>query len=170
MLEKVSTAPHSVAEHLPPARKGLVAPVLKFLEKKLASQDKDAAEQKPGAGEGRATVRQRSPPPRRKSWIAPHRAGIGVTFSDKEQGLQVVDVVAGGAASDYPGFCEVGDVLVAVDGHGVLGKTIHEASEFVLGDEGTQVEVTVQKASGERKSVKLTRRTPRNSLSKGASE
>ena len=104
--------------------------------------------------------------PRRRSWImGPHQAGIGLTLTEPE--LRVVDVVAGGAAHAIAGFAEVGDVLVSVDGVNVAGMSLAELGKLIVGDEGTVVAITLAKGgTGEHKSAALSRRTPRNSMSK----
>ena len=109
---------------------------------------------------------ERKVPPRRRSWImGPHRAGIGLTLTEPE--LRVVDVVAGGAAHAIAGFAEVGDVLVSVDGVNVAGMSLVELGKLIVGDEGTAVAITLAKGgTGEHKSALLSRRTPRNSMSK----
>ena len=87
----------------------------------------------------------------------PERGGIGLGLAEPELSIQYI--VNGGAASDHKGFFDVGDELVAVDGACVSGMRLKAVSELIIGDEGTDVEITIIKAiTRERKSIVLTRR------------
>jgi len=85
------------------------------------------------------------------------RGGIGLGLAEPE--LSVQYVVAGGAASEIPGFFEVGDVLVGVDGTNVQGMRLREVSALIIGPEDSEVEITIVKAlTRQRKVVVLRRR------------
>ena len=82
--------------------------------------------------------------------------GIGVTVVETEYGIMVSDVAEGGSAKEE-GIL-VGDVIVAVDGTRVEGKTVNEVKEMIQGDSGTSVEITVARDE-EEKSFTVKRRT-----------
>ncbi len=69
--------------------------------------------------------------------------GVGITISgeDTQQGVRVVEVVAGGPA-EIAGL-QVNDVIVQVDGRSVLGTDISEVKSMVQGKAGTVVKITV---------------------------
>ena len=82
--------------------------------------------------------------------------GIGVTVVETEYGIMVSDVAEGGSAKEE-GIL-VGDVIVAVDGTRVEGKTVNEVKEMIQGDSGTSVEITVARDE-EEKAFTVKRRT-----------
>ena len=82
--------------------------------------------------------------------------GIGVTVVETEYGIMVSDVAEGGSAKEE-GIL-VGDVILAVDGTRVEGKTVNEVKEMIQGDSGTSVEITVARDE-EEKAFTVKRRT-----------
>lgn len=67
--------------------------------------------------------------------------GIGVTISAKEQGYLIEKVAEGGPAEDAGLLA--GDIIIAVDGTGVVGMDVNEGKQLVQGKAGTTVQITV---------------------------
>ena len=68
--------------------------------------------------------------------------GIGITVQQKEDGsgILVIKVTAGGPAQEAG--IQVDDVLIAVEGNSILGKTVSEVSSLIKGQAGTKVKLT----------------------------
>ena len=81
-------------------------------------------------------------------------AGIGAQIVYGEDGIEIVSLLPGGGA-EKAGLL-AGDVIVAIDGEGCVPGTA-EAREKLLGDEGTQVRLTVLRADGGKKEIAVTR-------------
>ena len=75
--------------------------------------------------------------------------GIGVTVSTREDGIgeDVISVTEGGPAQEAG--IQVGDVVIKVDGNSIAGLSSTEVSERIVGDENTQVTVTVLRGEQE---------------------
>ena len=82
--------------------------------------------------------------------------GIGVTIQAAEDGFHIQKVSADGPA-EKAGL-QVGDVIVAVDGTDVVGKTADQCKQLVQGKAGSQVQITVNRA-GETQTFAVTRAT-----------
>lgn len=82
--------------------------------------------------------------------------GIGVTISAKEQGYLIEKVAEGGPAEDAGLLA--GDIIIAVDGTGVVGMDVNEGKQLVQGKAGTTVQITVLRGEVE-KTVTVTRAT-----------
>ena len=80
--------------------------------------------------------------------------GIGAEITYGEQGITIVSVLKGGGA-EKAGLAS-GDVIVAIDGEGCVPGTA-EAREKLLGDERTQVTLTVLRTDGSKKDFTVTR-------------
>lgn len=83
--------------------------------------------------------------------------GVGVTVrSDPEgQGIVIMDVIAGGPAEEA-GLLD-GDRIVAIGGQSVLQMNVDQIDPLIRGEEGTTVELTVDRA-GDTLSFIVTRR------------
>lgn len=83
--------------------------------------------------------------------------GVGITVQAREdgQGIDVIDVTAGGPAQEAGVLA--GDVLVAVDDTSIIGMELNAVSALIRGKEGMQVKLMVLRA-GEKKEFTLTRR------------
>lgn len=81
--------------------------------------------------------------------------GIGVTVQMKEDGIEVVNVQAGGPAAEAG--LEPGDVLVQVNGVSLEGMTLDDVAALIRGEEGTPVTLTYRRGS-RRTTVKAVRR------------
>ena len=83
--------------------------------------------------------------------------GVGITVKARvdQQGIDIIDVTAGGPAAEAGLLA--GDVLVAVDGSSTLGMELNAVSALIRGEEGTQVKLTVLRG-GEQKDFTLTRK------------
>lgn len=77
--------------------------------------------------------------------------GVGMTVQGRQdlQGVDVIEVTAGGGAQDAGTLA--GDQLVAVDGKTIRGMEATEATALVRGEEGTTVELTVLRDGVEHK-------------------
>lgn len=81
--------------------------------------------------------------------------GMGATVTMNGDGqIYIVNLFANSPAVEA-GF-EVGDVITAVAGVSVLGKTTEEVSYEIKGEEGTTVDITIMR-NGEEKTLTLTR-------------
>ena len=80
--------------------------------------------------------------------------GIGAEITYGETGITIVSVLKGGGA-EKAGLTS-GDVIVAIDGEGCVPGTA-EAREKLLGDERTQVTLTVLRTDGSEKDFTVTR-------------
>lgn len=80
--------------------------------------------------------------------------GIGAEITYGETGITIVSVLKGGGA-EKAGLAS-GDVIVAIDGKGCVPGTA-EAREKLLGDERTQVTLTVLRTDGSEKDFTVTR-------------
>ena len=80
--------------------------------------------------------------------------GIGAEITYGETGITIVSVLKGGGA-EQAGLT-AGDVIVAIDGEGCVPGTA-EAREKLLGDERTQVTLTVLRTDGSKKDITVTR-------------
>ena len=92
--------------------------------------------------------------------------GVGVTVTyDREEGLYVQDVTAGGPA-ETAGVV-AGDIIIAADGQSIAGDARYDGSDLIRGEEGTQVELTLLGADGTTRTVTCTRATLRNPSAAG---
>ena len=82
--------------------------------------------------------------------------GIGVTIQAAEDGFHIQKLSADGPA-EKAGL-QIGDVIVAVDGTDVVGKTADQCKQLVQGKAGSQVQITVNRA-GETQTFAVTRAT-----------
>ncbi len=69
--------------------------------------------------------------------------GITITMTEDESGFEVLKVNKGGPAEDAGMIA--GDVIVGIEGQSAAGMTTTEARDLVRGEEGTQVNLTVQR-------------------------
>lgn len=67
--------------------------------------------------------------------------GIGVTIQSVPEGVRIVEVVPGGAASSAN--LQAGDVIVSVEGQSLAGKTTQEATALLRGPAGEEVSFEV---------------------------
>lgn len=74
-------------------------------------------------------------------------AGVGLQLRQAPAGA-VVDSVIPGSPASKAGKFKRGDMLVAVDGTSVSGKTIDEIVKLVKGEKGTDVKLTILKSGG----------------------
>mmetsp|Transcript_17878 Transcript_17878/g.49531 ORF Transcript_17878/g.49531 Transcript_17878/m.49531 type:complete len:192 (+) Transcript_17878:230-805(+) len=84
--------------------------------------------------------------PGRDSAYEKAKVGIGVYFqrSKEDDGALVVKSILKGSPSQLSNKVFVGDVILAVNGESVYGKSLAELAEKLLGPAGTQVECTFQ--------------------------
>ena len=74
--------------------------------------------------------------------------GIGVQLRDDLNGLTVMKILDGGPAAKNKELKEK-DRIIAVDGEPIVGMDITEAVEFIRGQEGTDVNLTVLRESSD---------------------
>lgn len=82
--------------------------------------------------------------------------GIGVMYRQTEEGLLLSDIIEGSPAEK--GGLAPEDLIIEVDGKSVLGQDSATVTEWIQGEEGTDVTVTYLR-QGKRESVTLTRAT-----------
>lgn len=83
--------------------------------------------------------------------------GVGVTVNyEREEGLQVQAVTAGGPAEEAG--VVVGDIIIAVDGVSIAGDARQTATELITGDVGTSVTLTLLGEDGTQRDVTCVRR------------
>lgn len=90
--------------------------------------------------------------------------GVGVTITRTEEGCLVTKVTAGGPAETAGVLA--GDMVVAVDGTDITGKTTDEVKTFVQGKEGTNVTLTVLR-EGSRLDLTMKRSTIKTPVAVG---
>ncbi len=82
--------------------------------------------------------------------------GIGVTITAGDDGYTVTKVSEGGPSQEA-GILP-GDLFIKADGHSLVGLPIEEGRQYVQGEAGTQVEITVLR-DGKELTFTVTRRT-----------
>jgi carboxyl-terminal processing protease len=75
--------------------------------------------------------------------------GIGVYVEKAEDGLLIKAIISGGSA-EKAGL-QHGDVITQVDGNPLEDSSLEEAISLILGEEGTDVEISIIRTSGEQK-------------------
>lgn len=82
--------------------------------------------------------------------------GVGVTVSyASEEGLQIVEVTAGGPAAEAG--LQPGELITAVDGFSLAGEARYEGANKIQGEEGTTVSLEVRGTDGQTRTVELKR-------------
>jgi carboxyl-terminal processing protease len=83
--------------------------------------------------------------------------GIGVRIDPTDEGLPQVVGVFDGSPAEAAGL-QIDDVILEVDGRTTSGKTIDEVAEWVRGEAGTTVELTIRPgADGPERTVSIVR-------------
>ena len=82
--------------------------------------------------------------------------GVGVTVSyTSEEGLQIVEVTAGGPAEEAG--LQSGELITAVDGFSLAGEARYEGANKIQGEEGTTVSLEVRGTDGQTRTVEVKR-------------
>lgn len=82
--------------------------------------------------------------------------GVGVTVSyASEEGLQIVEVTAGGPAEEAG--LQSGELITAVDGFSLSGEARYEGANKIQGEEGTTVSLEVRGTDGQTRTVEVKR-------------
>ena len=82
--------------------------------------------------------------------------GVGVTVNyESEEGLQIVEVTAGGPAEEAG--LQPGELITAVDGFSLAGEARYEGADKIQGEEGTTVSLEVRGTDGQTRMVELKR-------------
>ena len=81
--------------------------------------------------------------------------GVGLSVSDNERGLRVVEVFRGSPAAE--GGIRRGDVITHVDGEPLAGKTAEQASLLIKGPSGSTVTLVVVTGKDEPRTLELRR-------------
>ncbi|MEA4956027.1 MAG: S41 family peptidase [Pseudoflavonifractor sp.] len=82
--------------------------------------------------------------------------GIGVTVGfDDPRGLEILSVREGSPAAGAA--LKAGEVITAVDGQSIAGEARYQGDQTILGEEGTQVSLTVLSPDGAVQEISLTR-------------
>jgi len=92
--------------------------------------------------------------------------GIGVTVTQHADGIgeEIISVIEGGPANEAG--LQVGDVIIRVNGTSVAGLNTTETKNLIVGEEGTQVVMTVLRGEQELDYV-ITRETIKVPVAKG---
>lgn len=90
------------------------------------------------------------------SQIEGNFVGLGIELKCEETALRIVGVIAGGPAHQFG--LTAGDQIVSVNGRLVKETTAEVAADMLRGPAGSQVQVTILKADGKKRPVKLPRR------------
>jgi carboxyl-terminal processing protease len=83
-------------------------------------------------------------------------SGVGMSVTEVDRGLRVATVFPHSPAKDAG--IQTGDVVTAVDGHSIAGKSAELATAEIKGRPGTEVTLTVENHNRGTRDVKLTRR------------
>jgi carboxyl-terminal processing protease len=81
--------------------------------------------------------------------------GVGMNVAEVERGLRVLTVFDDSPAKS--GGIRSGDVITAVDGHSLAGKTSEQATTLIKGPAGTPVTLTVVRGKAAPRDVRLVR-------------
>ena len=82
--------------------------------------------------------------------------GVGVTVNyTSEEGLQIVEVTAGGPAEEAG--LQSGELITAVDGFSLAGEARYEGANKIQGEEGTTVSLEVRGTDGQTRTVEVKR-------------
>ncbi len=81
--------------------------------------------------------------------------GVGMNVAEVDRGLRVLTVFDGSPAQG--GGIAPGDVITAVDGKSIAGKTSEQATTLIKGPAGTKVTLTVEEKGREPRDVALER-------------
>jgi carboxyl-terminal processing protease len=81
--------------------------------------------------------------------------GVGMNVAEVERGLRVLTVFDGSPAQN--GGLKPGDVITAVDGKSLAGKTSEQATTLIKGPAGTSVTLTVQTGKAAPRDIRLER-------------
>lgn len=82
--------------------------------------------------------------------------GVGVTVNyASEEGLQIVEVTAGGPAEEAG--LQPGELITAVDGFSLAGEARYEGANKIQGEEGTTVSLEVRGTDGQTRTVEVKR-------------
>lgn len=68
--------------------------------------------------------------------------GIGVQLKDSLHGLQIMRIIEGGP-SDKNGKIKINDRIIAVNNQPIIGMDMAEAVEYIRGEKGTKVQLTI---------------------------
>ena len=90
--------------------------------------------------------------------------GVGITVTQKEDGILVEALVAGGPAEEAQ--IQVGDLIVRVGDNDVVGMSMTDAKKLIQGPADTTVSLTVRRGDQE-KTLTVTRREIKTPVAKG---
>lgn len=69
--------------------------------------------------------------------------GIGIYAELVEEGVLIQDIIPGGSAEKAR--LQIGDIITSIDGELIIGDSVEEATASILGEEGTEVEITIER-------------------------
>lgn len=88
--------------------------------------------------------------------ISPSVSGVGIYVEKDELGLRVIDVFEESDAKQAG--LRVGDIIVEVDGHSMVNRSLEEAVSYLQGEEGTYVQLRVYRPDTNEYVTVVTRR------------
>ncbi|MEB7451869.1 S41 family peptidase [Lysinibacillus sphaericus] len=82
--------------------------------------------------------------------------GIGVVIEEHEDGIHILQVIEGSGAFDAG--LQAGDIIIAVNGESIIGRSTQETSSLLTGHEGSQVKVTLKHSNETTTTKTITRK------------
>jgi len=82
--------------------------------------------------------------------------GIGVVIEEHEDGIHILQVIEGSGAFDAGVLA--GDIIIAVNGESIIGRSTQETSSLLIGNEGSQVKVTLKHSNETTTTKTITRK------------
>ncbi|KPN97397.1 S41 family peptidase [Lysinibacillus sp. ZYM-1] len=82
--------------------------------------------------------------------------GIGVVIGEHEDGIHILQVIEGSGAFDAGVLA--GDIIIAVNGESIIGRSTQETSSLLIGNEGSQVKVTLKHSNETTTTKTITRK------------
>ncbi len=82
--------------------------------------------------------------------------GIGVIIEEHEDGIHILQVIEGSGA--FEAGIKAGDIIIAVNGESIIGRSTQETSSLLIGNEGTQVKVTIKHSNETTTTKTITRK------------
>ncbi len=82
--------------------------------------------------------------------------GIGVVIEEHEDGIHILQVIDEGGASAVG--VVAGDIIIAINNQSIVGRSTQEVSSLLIGEEGSQVTITLLHDDGTTSTKTITRK------------